>query len=51
MDKEEIITEIMRLKAETEALHEYLESMQKEYVSDLRLINVIKEREMDSVLD
>ena len=50
MDKEEIITEIMKLKAETEALHEYLESRQKEYVSDLRLITVLKERERDSVL-
>ncbi len=50
MDKEEIIMEIMRLKAETEALHEYLESRQKEYVSDLRLITVLKERERDSVL-
>ena len=49
MDKEEIIAEIIRLKAETEELHEFLESRQKEYVSSLRLVNMLREKTTDAV--
>ena len=49
MDKEEIIAEIIRLKAETEELQEFLESRQKEYVSSLRLVNMLREKTTDAV--
>ena len=45
MDKEEILTEITKLKEETEALHKFLESSHKKYITDLMLVDMIKERE------
>ena len=45
MDKEEILTEITKLKEETEALHKFLESNHKKYVTDLMLVDMIREKE------
>lgn len=45
MDKEEILTEITKLKKETETLHKFLESSHKKYVTDLMLVAMIREKE------
>lgn len=45
MDKEEILTEITKLKEETETLHKFLESSHKKYVTDLMLVDMIREKE------
>ncbi len=45
MDKEEILTKITKLKKETETLHKFLESSHKKYVTDLMLVDMIREKE------
>ena len=45
MDKEEILIKITKLKKETETLHKFLESSHKKYVTDLMLVDMIREKE------
>ncbi len=50
MDKEEILTEITKLKKEAEDLHKFLEAKHKEYVSGMILVDMIRERERNVML-
>ena len=47
MNKEDIITEVTRLRKEMEALHQFLESKHKDYIKDLMLVDMIRKKEIN----
>ena len=47
MSKEDIISEITRLRKEMEALHQFLESKHKDYVNELMLVDMMRKKEVN----
>ena len=47
MSKEDIISEITRLRKEMEALHQFLESKHKDCVNELMLVDMMRKKEVN----